>query len=103
VRTQTCRDHCSACGQHFASEAAFDAHRAFLGEPGDWSQRGCLRAFEVVKSDGSQLLEAVAGECRISEARPDGHGMARVPAEVWRVELTEAERARLEALREAVR
>jgi hypothetical protein len=51
-----CRYHCRACGGHFASLEAFDAHRA-----GSYEARSCYWP------DSAPLVEVPDGICAIAE------------------------------------
>lgn len=43
----TCRFHCAACGAHFTSLRAFDAHRQ-----GPWDDRRCEFPDELIERTG---------------------------------------------------
>jgi hypothetical protein len=62
-QTTTCTYHCSACGLHFHSLEAFDAHRTGAhSEPvGSEGGRRCL---DPVELDGRLVMLSDAGECR---------------------------------------
>jgi hypothetical protein len=71
-----CRYHCAACGCHFTSLDAFDAHRD--GEDG---KRWCDNPAHVVRrGSGRRALLPNAGRCRLSF--PGGES-ATVDATVW--------------------
>ena len=63
ARTIYCHFHCRACGSHFTSLEAFDAHRT--GSHAD-NSRTCLDPATV--SNASGMLE-VLGVCRIATGR----------------------------------
>lgn len=69
--TTCCTSHCSACGLHFHSLHAFDAHRQ-----GDYASndpelgRHCVHPFDL---DGKLVVLTEAGECRMYD---DGRGGA---------------------------
>ena len=56
--TSTCRYHCRACGAHFTSLEAFDAHRA-----GEMDARRCELA-------DAPLVERAGGSCSIAGPTP---------------------------------
>jgi hypothetical protein len=62
-RTTTCTYHCSACGLHFHSLEAFDAHRVgdFASNDPELGRR-CENPLDL---DARLTLLTVAGECRI--------------------------------------
>lgn len=67
---KSCDAHCRACGQHFLSDDAFDAHRRFAeGHEDDWDYRVCLTP------DDTDTLEIADtdGVCEISGATPMLH------------------------------
>jgi hypothetical protein len=63
MTTTCCTSHCSPCGRHFHSVAAFDLHRVGKFATG----RHCASPNELVAEDGSPMLEALtdSGECRM--------------------------------------
>ena len=69
-RATTCTYHCGACGRHFHSLAAFDAHRI-----GDYASndpeigRHCVSPLDVHK-DGVMVHDRLTetGVCRLGEA-----------------------------------
>ncbi len=63
VRRVTCTYHCSACGLHFHSLNAFDAHRTgdFGSTDPDLGRR-CLYPFDL---DGTLVALTQDGECRM--------------------------------------
>lgn len=75
--TVHCSNHCSACGQHFHSVIAFDAHRQ-----GPWDDRVCLDPEVEQPAAASQRLVPLTrdGKCRIRPRAPVDH------ATIWVVE-----------------
>lgn len=72
---RSCQSHCRACGQHFATDDAFDAHRRFAeGHEGDWDHRTCL---DAIDSEGFELVDG-DGVCDIAGGPADLH------VRVWR-------------------
>lgn len=63
--TRTCRSHCRSCDRCFASDAAFDAHRAGRHDapPGSFEGRRCVNPTQ----DARDRFDFDEGECRISE------------------------------------
>lgn len=62
---KTCRAHCRSCDRCWASDAAFDAHRAGRHDapPGSFEGRHCTNPAE----DDRGRFDFDEGECRISE------------------------------------
>jgi hypothetical protein len=60
--TLHCRNHCRACGSHFTSVRAFDAHRV-----GPMSDRRC--------EFGPDLIEIPGGVCRIGDPEAPRSGI----------------------------
>lgn len=88
-RVTTCTNHCSQCGRHFHSVAAFDIHLA-RDETG-WPV--CLDPIDLEDRDGRPRLEVLSteGECRMYD---DGSGTnIKRPVMVWTTAGT-AERVR---------
>lgn len=68
-----CTNHCSACGSHFSSVKAFDAHRVGDHESG----RYCEDPEDIADRDGNPRLAARDGEvCALT--RPP-----RIGVKVW--------------------
>jgi len=89
MRTATCTYHCSECGSHFSSLAAFDSHRqGEFGEGKFGDGRFCEEPEDVLDSTGNLRLTplSVEGECRL--ARPPKVGVT-----VW-TDAKSLERAR---------
>jgi hypothetical protein len=59
----TCTYHCSPCGRHFHSLAAFDVHH----ERNDDGWPCCAAPLDLVDKHGQERLVALtdAGECRV--------------------------------------
>jgi hypothetical protein len=59
----TCTNHCSQCGRHFHSLAAFDTHH----QRDDTGWPVCLDPVDLVDRDGRERLVALTehGECRM--------------------------------------
>jgi hypothetical protein len=78
-RSITCTYHCSGCGRHFHSLAAFDLHRV-----GDFAsndpetRRRCEAPIDLVDEHGEMRLTSLTerGLCRSCEA-------AEAPVTVW--------------------
>jgi hypothetical protein len=92
----TCTYHCSTCGQHFHSLAAFDRHRVGSLDAsipvGSEHGRRCLHPLDVQRANGEAYFEPLttSGECRMYD---DGaqtnveHGVT-----VWALSKTAAQR-----------
>lgn len=102
TRTTTCTYHCSACGLHFHSLEAFDAHRGggYRSNDADAGRR-CEHPLDL---DGRLVPLTVDGECGMHD---DGSGLGlsrRIT--IWtsgRSEHPEARRRRLERSAQAER
>lgn len=81
-KTTTCTYHCSACGCHFHSLEAFDAHRT-----GDFASDGPLgrRCVHPLDMDGRLVSLTDAGECRV-------RGLAERGAVIWTSDRTKGRR-----------
>jgi hypothetical protein len=68
----SCTSHCSACGSHFSSIEAFDAHRvgSFSADDPE-SARQCEHPLDANERTGGERFVALsdAGACRAYEAR----------------------------------
>jgi hypothetical protein len=69
-RVTTCTHHCSPCGRHFHSLAAFDAHRIgdFASDDPE-TRRRCQSPLDAVDGNGEMRLVALteAGLCAAYE------------------------------------
>ncbi len=72
VRVPTCTHHCAACGSHFSSLVAFDAHRRGTFEP---PARYCEEPADMLDTHDRPYFVALSteGECRL--ARPPETGV----------------------------
>lgn len=64
----TCTNHCSACGLHFHSVAAFDAHRiGSFSDPDD--PRRCAHPWDLLDKEGKERYVTLTedGLCAIYE------------------------------------
>jgi hypothetical protein len=90
-KTITCKNHCSACGRHFSSTAAFDRHRRGSYQDG----RYCIEPGvddEAFEKTGEWIFEALStsGECRMYD---DGSGRnIKRGVIVWTLRKTPAQR-----------
>jgi hypothetical protein len=78
-RTTTCTAHCSACGLHFHSLKAFDAHRVGEYRSNDPEEdRRCVHPLDM----GGRLVPLiVGGECRVHD---DGSGqLVKRDVTIW--------------------
>ena len=74
----TCRYHCRACGAHFASLEAFDAHNGRTGA----GKKPTFRPCQFPNLQPGWEMVARAGECRISDPQTPSaavsvYGLAR--------------------------
>ena len=97
---RTCRSHCAKCNICFAGDTAFDSHITHEGditihlEPPDVLYDKGDRA-------GERKLEMISGTCdRQDGCWNNGRKIKVMPASIWRMALTEDQKARLDMLSE---
>ena len=91
----TCNSCCPACSRHFASVAAFDAHRVGDHRSSDpATRRRCADPLDVQDQSGGYRFAdtALAGACRM-------RAVPIAPVTVWALRRNAAEDARLRILR----
>ena len=83
----TCTAHCSGCGTHFHSQAAFDAHRvgSFSEPVGSEDGRHCLHPIEVLNRKGEPRLVVIAphGVCRMGGLNANGSDRSSDDVTIW--------------------
>jgi hypothetical protein len=69
TKTTTCTYHCGACGLHFHSLNAFDAHRQGASNDPE-TGRHCVHPYDM---DGRLTTLTEEGECRVYENADPAH------------------------------